>query len=138
MSLVQRLIKEHLEEDRLIEEIRELGNKGKFHEFSENLKRHIYLEEEVLFPKLGIDPTVLELMYQHVAMWNLMSRVEESTEDEEYFKSVSLISSLLKVHNAIEESTVYPELEKLGLDDVNEEMPEGWIPKLMRGNSLTF
>jgi len=138
LSLVQRLIKEHLEEDRLIEEIKSLGNKEKFYEFSENLKNHIFIEEEILFPKLGFDPIVIELMHQHVAMWNLMSRIEESVEDEEYFNSLSLLSSLLKVHNAIEESNVYPELEKLKLKDINEKMPKGWVPKFMRENSLTF
>lgn len=127
-----------MEEDRLIEEIKSLGNKEKFYEFSENLKNHIFIEEEILFPKLGFDPIVIELMHQHVAMWNLMSRIEESVEDEEYFNSLSLLSSLLKVHNAIEESNVYPELEKLKLKDINEKMPKGWVPKFMRENSLTF
>ncbi|AAY81361.1 hemerythrin domain-containing protein [Sulfolobus acidocaldarius] len=138
-GVVQKLINDHVEEDRLLDELRELSNgdemRRKFSIFCRNLKYHIYLEEEILFPKLDLsDPMVIELMNQHVAMWNLMAQIEESYD----INSLKMLSSLLKVHNAIEETNVYPRLNELKLEEINEQIPDGWVPKFMRGKTLTF
>lgn len=77
---------------------------------------------------------VIELMNQHVAMWNLMAQIEESYD----INSLKMLSSLLKVHNAIEETNVYPRLNELKLEEINEQIPDGWVPKFMRGKTLTF
>jgi hemerythrin superfamily protein len=132
-TVVQRLVNDHVEEDRLLDEIRELSNdnekKRKFQVFSRNLKYHIFLEEEILFPKLDItDSIIIELMSQHAAMWNLMALIEESYD----INLLNMLSSLLKVHNAIEEANVYPRFDELELKEISEEIPEGWVPKFMR------
>ncbi|QKR00823.1 hemerythrin domain-containing protein [Metallosphaera tengchongensis] len=150
MSLIDRLVQDHAEEDVLLEKVKAIVEEGRgdgqvmelMDRFSRNLKYHIFLEEEYLFPMIAgeyIFRWNFELMNQHVALWNLVEKIESSFrrgELEEVKKSVYLLSSLLKVHNAIEERNgIYEEIGKAlkerGGMELPSEMPKGWSPKFM-------
>lgn len=49
-------------------------------------------------------------------------------------QSIDLLSSLLRVHNAIEENSVYPEFAETPEEVLRDlEVPEGWVPKFASG-----
>ncbi|MCY0860544.1 MAG: hemerythrin domain-containing protein [Sulfolobaceae archaeon] len=118
------LRKDHLEEDELIAELLSSWDEEKFSRFFDNLKKHIYLEEEFLFPLIhGNELIIADLMRQHAIMWRLLEMIEKDREQK-----LHQVYSTLLVHNAIEESDIYPQLEELDLVIKVKEMPSDWKP----------
>ena len=107
------------------------------------LRRHIYLEEEFLFPPLrqaGMMPPVFVMLREHGEMWKVLDVLEAALgEDPGADAVVALCDDLvprLEAHNAKEEAILYARADAVLTDDANTElqaflasgaMPEGWV-----------
>jgi iron-sulfur cluster repair protein YtfE (RIC family) len=106
------------------------------------LRRHIYLEEEFLFPPLraaGMLPPVLVMLREHGEIWQSLDAVEallgagEGPQAGE--RCVELLAQLAS-HNAKEEPIIYPQGDAVLGEEAQEDlrrfidtgrMPEGWV-----------
>lgn len=109
----------------------------------EALRRHIYLEEEILFPPLreaGLVMPVFVMLREHGEMWQLLDALEaEVAKDSRSDAVTSLIDGLvprLEAHNEKEEAILYPPsdtvlegpaAEQLKAFLATGRMPEGWV-----------
>ncbi|MGO1198854.1 MAG: hemerythrin domain-containing protein [Dermabacteraceae bacterium] len=110
----------------------------------EALRRHIYLEEEIVFPRLPPGPLMMPLMVmrrEHGELWRRMDALAAALEDpattsEGLETACRELLSLLESHNEKEEPVIYPHLDA-DLDwsaaaQVRElletgTLPEGWV-----------
>lgn len=107
------------------------------------LRRHIYLEEEFLFPALregGLMMPIMVMEREHGELWDLMDAVQEQldsgAEPAAVVSTCTKLLSLLDRHNSKEEPVIYPQADS-SLDDdataslqefiANGAMPEGWV-----------
>lgn len=117
------------------------------------LRRHIYLEETLVFPKLrvgGLMMAVMVMIREHGELWREMDAVEQQlsemaapqrTEVSQLISSCRNMLALLDAHNMKEEPVIYPHLDT-DLDGPTErllteflktgEMPEGWVCEAAR------
>jgi hemerythrin-like domain-containing protein len=114
----------------------------------EALRRHIYLEEEFLFPPLrsaGMVMPVFVMLREHGEMWRTLDALEVELAKDAASEAVSsLVEGLvprLKAHNEKEEAILYPEADAALAGSSGEElkvfmasgrMPEGWVCELIR------
>jgi len=97
-----------------------------FRELSTGLKRHIKIEEEILFPvfeeKTGMfngGPTAVMRM-EHTEIKDLLDKVLASTDAREASKAVDGYNALILIladHNMKEEHILYPESDSFLTDD---------------------
>jgi hemerythrin-like domain-containing protein len=108
----------------------------------EALRRHIYLEEEFLFPPLreaGLVMPLLVMVREHGQIWDLMESLEAQVRDGAAAQDVDTscrdLLALLDAHNGKEEPIVYPQADLTLAPDATErlmdfidsgQMPEGW------------
>lgn len=110
----------------------------------EALRRHIYLEEEIVFPHLPPGPLMMPLMVmrrEHGELWRRMDALSEhlqssDTGADDLDASCRELLDLLESHNSKEEPVIYPHLDA-DLDDgerakvrallVDGELPTGWV-----------
>jgi len=107
------------------------------------LRRHIYLEEEFLFPplrKTGLMVPILVMLREHGELWRSMNRLEESLAadagNDALTRACGELLALQETHNAKEEPVIYPsadtkldtettaklaEFLKIGV------LPKGWV-----------
>jgi iron-sulfur cluster repair protein YtfE (RIC family) len=107
------------------------------------LRRHIYLEEEFLFPMLGrAEPTLmadlLVMLREHARIWATLDELEREVEEG---KGTGLVlcrqlTVQLLHHNRTEETVLYPVTDEALPAAVAErllafldtgEMPQGWV-----------
>jgi regulator of cell morphogenesis and NO signaling len=107
------------------------------------LRRHIYAEEEFLFPPLkeaGLVMPILVMLREHGEMWQRMQALEELAGTGEnpggVTEACSELLALLEQHNTKEEPIIYPQadvtLSPELSDQIEEflkagEMPAGWV-----------
>lgn len=105
------------------------------------LRRHIYLEEEYLFPPLraaGLVGPVMVMVREHGLMWPLLDQIERLVTDRDFDNAVQLCRNLLEMlnsHNTKEELILYPQADTLPQGDRDElaglvrtaELPAGWV-----------
>ncbi|MGB3709024.1 hemerythrin domain-containing protein [Gordonia sp. (in: high G+C Gram-positive bacteria)] len=118
------------------------------------LRRHIYLEEELVFPQLRNGPLMMPIMVmlnEHGEMWRRMAALDEQLSaddvDQEPTRSTvvaecSAMLELLDNHNSKEEPVIYPHLDS-DMDDDSQAFlrdfltdgttPEGWEPARAAG-----
>ncbi|TXJ06352.1 MAG: hemerythrin domain-containing protein [Aeromicrobium sp.] len=112
------------------------------------LRRHIYVEEEFLFPPLreaGMIMPILVMNREHGEIWNLLDAIEEqaisNAEPSGIVESCQSLLELLDRHNAKEEPIVYPEVDATLSATLAEElskflnigaMPENWVCEVAR------
>lgn len=107
------------------------------------LRRHIYLEEEFLFPPLrasGMLAPVLVMLREHGEIWRTLDGLEQEVRDTPTASDLTGdLLTLLEEHNAKEEPIIYPEGDARLPDDVKTRlhefiregsMPEGWVPAM--------
>lgn len=107
-----------------------------------SLRRHIYLEEQFLFPPLydaGMVPDIVLMVREHGAIWRCMDAIDASLDAGTEARTAELCHELagrLERHNAIEESVIYPEADSVlaapEADDLRAflvagRMPQGWV-----------
>ena len=106
------------------------------------LRRHIYLEEEFLFPPLrssGLLAPVLVMLREHGEIWRTLDTLEQEVADQDGSGATERcreLLALLEAHNAKEEPIIYPEGDARLSSEVKEElhafiqrgtMPDGWV-----------
>lgn len=113
------------------------------------LKRHIYLEEEFLFPPMrhgGLVAPLFVMVREHGQMWRLMDDLlQQATAgaDAAILKDIrAQLTGSLEAHNFKEERIIYPQtdnsltpeaiadLQKFMADG---SMPEGWVSQGVGG-----
>lgn len=108
----------------------------------DGLRRHIYLEEEHLFPPLraaGMLAPVLVMLREHGDIWRTLDVIESLDPDADHEHAREQCAALLvqlAAHNAKEEPIIYPQGD-LVLDDAAKrdlhallesgQLPDGWV-----------
>ena len=105
------------------------------------LRRHIYLEEEFLFPLLGeaepaLRAPVFVMLREHAQIWGLLDALEREPGGSAGQALCRQLASQLLHHNLKEERVLYPRAddalppaaaERLGEFLGSGELPEGWV-----------
>lgn len=106
------------------------------------LRRHIYLEEEYLFPPLraaGMVGPVMVMVHEHAQMWPLLDQLDECLTPESAGTAAQLCRELLTQlgsHNWKEERILYPQadgtLSAADREELTEliataQVPDGWV-----------
>ena len=106
------------------------------------LRRHIYLEEEFLFPPLRVTlmMPIFVMLREHGELWNAMDALEallaSEADTETLHNACRELLATLDGHNSKEEPIIYPQAdvalnaeasEKLHEFLLNGTMPEGWV-----------
>ena len=107
------------------------------------LRRHIYAEEEFLFPPLrdaGLVMPILVMLREHGEMWHLMEDLEalvtSGAQAAEVTAACKTLLALLEQHNLKEEPIIYPQadvtLDSAVSNQIEEflasgTMPAGWV-----------
>lgn len=103
------------------------------------LRRHIYLEEEFLFPPLrdaGLVGPVLVMVHEHGRMWPTLNLLEQAVQAGATDTANEMCRTLLDqlaAHNAKEERIVYPRADELLAEEelttrlTTEQPPPGWV-----------
>lgn len=116
---------------------------------TEALRRHIYLEEEVVFPHLPQGQLMMPLMVmrrEHGELWRRMDELsaileEGSAGSRDIDAACTELLSLLDAHNSKEEPIIYPHMDTdLGPAEqslvrellVEGALPEGWVCQAVR------
>jgi hemerythrin-like domain-containing protein len=146
-TLASALQREHHEIDQAVEAYLAIADEQPAHpEYLKQamaaLRRHIYLEEEFLFPPLraaGLVAPVFVMLREHGELWRTMESIEralsgDQTEAEVPAACTSLLAQLER-HNSKEEPILYPHADDvLGATAGAElraflehgRMPNGW------------
>src|SRR5690625_2686039 len=108
------------------------------------LRRHIYLEEEFVFPALTAPSLAVAIMVmyrEHGSIWRLMDQAEDlisnrSTDQDQTITTCEVMLSELERHNAKEEPIIYPHTDADLTEEQQQrlvqflesgEMPAGWV-----------
>lgn len=109
---------------------------------TEALRRHIYLEEELLFPSLrgGMVAPVFVMLRDHGQIWKAMDALEAQlgagADGASLQAACKELAAALEAHNLKEEQIVYSqadgaltpaESETLATFLASGKMPEGWV-----------
>ena len=105
------------------------------------LRRHIYLEEEFLFPLLceaepGLTAPVFVMLREHAQIWAALDSLERELDDGTRLVLCRQLTVRLLHHNLKEEKVLYPRaddaLPPAAADRLRAflgsgELPEGWV-----------
>jgi regulator of cell morphogenesis and NO signaling len=107
------------------------------------LRRHIYLEEEFLFPPLrasGMLAPVFVMLSEHRDLWRsmdlLIGQLKDDTSVERIRETCTTLLAQLDRHNSKEEPIIYAQADttlsedaRIELQDFidNEALPDGWV-----------
>lgn len=109
------------------------------------LRRHIYLEEEFLFPPMrsgGLMAAIFVMVREHGQMWRLMDALDgqlaDGTDPAAVLDTCQQLIGELKAHNPKEEQIIYPQADgalngaatgELKAFLESGAMPDGWVCK---------
>lgn len=113
------------------------------------LRRHIYAEEELLFPPLrdaGLVGPILVMVREHAQMWQLLDSLDEllhadTVERDALRATRAELFELLQRHNPKEETILYPQADTVLTPSrasqvraflASEGPPEGWLCQGLR------
>lgn len=112
------------------------------------LRRHIFLEESLLFPPIrqaGLMMPVMVMLREHGELWTVMDSLTDAVAgqpDVERMRGLcDDLSARLEAHNSKEEPIIYPhantDLSENAATDLAEfinsgTMPEGWVCEAAR------
>jgi hemerythrin-like domain-containing protein len=143
-ALAQALEREHREIDGGIEEYAASsgGDPAPLVRAMSGLRRHIYLEEEFIFPSLkeaGMAMPVFVMLREHGDLWDSMDALDAmltaDTASDALQNACRELLAKLDNHNSKEEPIIYPQAdailspeasERLGAFIESGRMPEGW------------
>ncbi|PYI69472.1 hemerythrin [Arthrobacter livingstonensis] len=107
------------------------------------LRRHIYLEEEFLFPPLkaaGLMGPIFVMLREHGQLWNSMDAVEEllaaGADADARRDACTALLALLDAHNSKEEPIIYTQADAILSAEAGSELadflaqgttPDGWV-----------
>lgn len=141
-ALSEALIREHDEIDAGVEAFAGQGDVQALRGAIVALRRHIYLEEEFVFPPLkeaGMMMSIFVMLREHGEIWDAMDTIEQSLDNgtgSDSIRDTCLgLLAVLSNHNAKEEPIIYPQADALLSPDAIDRlqqfiasgrMPEGW------------
>lgn len=140
-TLAAALEREHREIDEGIEAFTASGGQetGPLKRALDALRRHIYLEEEFLFPPLrdgGLMAPVFVMLREHGEIWRAMDRLEGELGGEAGQAAAHELLAILERHNSKEEPIIYPQADAVLTPEAAERLhgfiasgrtPEGWV-----------
>lgn len=97
----------------------ELGSTEELRRSLAGLRRHIYLEEEFLFPPLksaGLMGPIFVMEREHGALWKAMDEVDGLIAENDgtaVHKACTHMLEVLAKHNAMEEKVIYAQADEL-------------------------
>jgi iron-sulfur cluster repair protein YtfE (RIC family) len=109
------------------------------------LRRHIYLEEEFLFPPLreaGMVMPIFVMLREHGNLWDSMDQLdalltpEAGTDASVLLEKCRELLAKLDMHNSKEEPIIYPQADVVPSGEANAKMkdflasgsmPQGWV-----------
>lgn len=117
-----------------------------FQHAAEELRHHIYVEEEALFPVLrqaGMVAPVFVMIREHGEIWRALDAIggEDGRDAEQALAAFASMESVLASHNFKEEQILYPasdsaldpqHVESVRLAFEDGRRPEGWLPAALR------
>lgn len=124
-SLSQALEREHREIDNAIKgcadgSVLDSQSKVDLKRAVEELRRHIYVEEELLFPPLrqaGMTGPILVMLREHAQMWPILDALEQGladgVSDDVPRTACRQLYILLQHHNPKEEQILYPQVDRV-------------------------
>jgi regulator of cell morphogenesis and NO signaling len=123
-TLASALEREHREIDRTVEAHLATRREGQgrtehLREAMAALRRHIYLEEEFLFPPLraaGLVAPIFVMLREHGELWRTMGSIERGLSGEKTGAEVPACEQLLaqlERHNSKEEPILYPRADEV-------------------------
>ncbi|WP_433498144.1 hemerythrin domain-containing protein [Sphaerimonospora sp. CA-214678] len=109
----------------------------------EGLRRHIYLEEEFLFPPLreaGMMAPIFVMLREHGGLWQAMDRLDaeigKGVAADAVREQCTELLNLLEQHNSKEEPIIYPQADAVLTPEATDHLqkflasgriPEGWV-----------
>jgi regulator of cell morphogenesis and NO signaling len=143
-TLAAALEREHRDIDAAIEAFTTAptpGNRQRLTRAIQTLRRHIYLEEEFLFPPLyrtGLAAPVLHMLREHGQIWTTLDSLEHALASgtSDTTRLCRPLSVQLQHHNLREEKVVYPRSDQTLTDDAagqllalldSGKLPAGWV-----------
>jgi len=147
-TLAVALEREHREIDQGIEAFLASRAQGQGHivplrQAIEALRRHIFLEEEFLFPPLraaGMVAPIFVMLREHGEIWDTLDVIESQLRagggDGPLAARCQALLDQLERHNSKEEPIVYPEAEAVLATEATAELrellaagqiPDGWV-----------
>lgn len=118
------------------------GRPGQLAAATAALRRHIYLEEEFLFPALsagGLAAPIFVMLREHAQIWQTLDTLERAIAGGDTSDALQLCHQLLvqlQHHNMKEERILYPETDQALSADaavrlteflVSGSLPDGWV-----------
>lgn len=107
------------------------------------LRRHIYLEEVLVFPPLrasGLFAAIMVMLREHGEIWDAMDALEAEVSTDPASEAVRTrcaeLLALLEAHNAKEEPIIYPQTDATLSHEAaatlrefldSGTMPDGWV-----------
>jgi iron-sulfur cluster repair protein YtfE (RIC family) len=144
-TLAAALEREHREIDQAVEAFLSTSGEGReerLEQAMQALRRHIYLEEEFLFPPLrgaGFVAPVFVMLREHGELWRRMQAIERELAGDASGPGLTAeckwLLTQLEKHNSKEEPILYPHADRvLGAPASAElttflgqgRMPDGW------------
>ena len=153
-SLAEALEREHREIDEGIEEFAAGLPTGEIRTEPMSramaaLRRHIYLEEEFLFPPLrtaGLIAPVFVMVREHGEMWRVLDEIDEQLAaggpSGELLDACRALTGQLQAHNPKEEQILYPQADTVLAGPASDELhaflisgttPVDWVCEGARG-----
>lgn len=142
-SLAAALQREHREIDAGIDSFLRTGNTGALTRAIRALRRHIYLEEEFLFPPVreaGLVAPIFVMLREHGQLWATLDALDTALTEHAPADTVSDLCRQLTVlelhHNPKEERIVYPQADqaltarataRLRAFQDSGTLPNGWV-----------
>jgi hemerythrin-like domain-containing protein len=148
-SLAAALERDHREIDEGIAAFEQAGDRASLARAIGALRRHIYLEEEVLFPPLheaGLVAPIFVMLREHAQIWESLDSLERELATSDSATDAALMMChrlvvLLEHHNMKEERVVYPPADDVLTADAAArlrtlldagDVPAQWVPLQMR------
>ena len=107
------------------------------------LRRHIYLEEEFLFPPLrqaGLVPPIFVMVREHGQLWKTLETLDtalgEKSPDASVPQVCAELAAQLQAHNSKEEPIIYPQADAVLTPAASAQLkafldagqtPDGWV-----------
>jgi len=112
------------------------------------LRRHIYLEEEFVFPPLraaGMVPPIFVMLREHGELWTTMDtlagQLAEDPAGDAATATCQMLTVQLQTHNSKEEPIIYPQVDSTLEPEAQQQlnaflesgtMPDGWVAERAR------
>lgn len=112
------------------------------------LRRHIYLEEEFLFPPLrqaGLVPPIFVMLREHGQLWKTLETLDTALGEDSLGASVPQVCAelvaQLQAHNSKEEPIIYPQADTVLTPAATAQLrafldsgqtPDGWVCQTAR------